>query len=129
MRILLADDQPRVRFALRVLLMQQPGLQVVGEASDSRELFAQAGLADANLLLLDWELPGLTETDGVSALRRAHPALRIIVLSSRPGARRAAQAASVDAFVSKGDPPEQLLTVIRRCDTPAGEGGPDVTPK
>ena len=38
MRILLADDQTQVRFALRVLLEQQPGLEVVGEATDRRGL-------------------------------------------------------------------------------------------
>ena len=67
MRILLADNQTRVRFALRVLLTQRPGLQVVGEASDSPELFAQAGAVDADLVLLDWELPGLTEAGGLPA--------------------------------------------------------------
>ena len=40
MRILIADDQVRVRQALRVLLTQQPGVRVIGEAADGEELLA-----------------------------------------------------------------------------------------
>jgi DNA-binding NarL/FixJ family response regulator len=58
MRILLADDQPKVRFALRVLLERQPGLKVVGEAADADDLLAQMETACPDLVLLAWELPG-----------------------------------------------------------------------
>jgi DNA-binding NarL/FixJ family response regulator len=49
------------------------------------------------------------------ALRHACPGLGIIVLSGRPEASRAALAAGADAFVSKGNPPEHLLSAITRC--------------
>jgi len=113
MRILIADDQGCVRYALRRLLLQQPGLEVVGEAADSQELLAQTHGSAPDLILLDWELPGLAGMGGLSALRRTAHAVRVIVLSGRPGARRAAQAAGADAFVSKGDPPERLLATLR----------------
>lgn len=119
MRILIADGQERVRYALQVLLAQQPGLQVAGEASNGKELIAQAGTAGADLVLVDWELPGLAEAGGLPALRCTWPGLQVVVLSSRPGARRAAQAAGADAFVSKGDPPERLLAVLCKCSEPA----------
>jgi DNA-binding NarL/FixJ family response regulator len=115
MRILLADDQARVRFALRVLLAQQPDIEVVGEASCADDLAALLMATRPDLALLDWELPGLAEDGGLPALRKLYPRLAITVLSSRPGARRAAQAAGADAFVSKGDPPERLLAAIADC--------------
>ena len=115
MRILLADDQTRVRFALRVLLTQQADIEVVGEASSADGLVALLMATHPDLALLDWELPGLAEGGGLPALRRLCPHLAVTVLSSRPGARRAAQAAGADAFVSKGDPPERLLTAIQAC--------------
>lgn len=116
MRILLADDQARVRFALRVLLAQQPGIKVVGEASSADDLAAQLMATCPDLALLDWELPGLAEIGGLPALRQLCPRLAVTVLSGRPGARRAAQAAGADAFVSKGDPPERLLAAIHACE-------------
>jgi len=129
MRILIADDQECVRFALRVLLTQQPGLQVVGEASNGEALLAQAGVIAADLALVDWELPRLAEAGGLPALHRSSPALQIVVLSGRPGVRQAALAVGGAAFVSKGEPPERLLTVIRRCGAMIESGGPHVAPE
>jgi DNA-binding NarL/FixJ family response regulator len=112
MRILLADDQPRVRFALRVLLERQPGLKVVGEAIDAEDLLTQAEVTCPDLVLLGWELPGLRAANSLSALRKVGPNLFVIALSGRPEARRAALAAGADAFVSKTDLPERLLAAI-----------------
>ncbi len=112
MRILLADNQSRVRFALRVLLNRQPGLEVAGEAVDADDLLAQVQASHPDLVLLGWELPGLTSPGSLSALRKDHPDLLIIALSGRPEARQAALDAGANAFVSKGDPPERLLAAI-----------------
>lgn len=112
MRILLADNRPRVRFALRALLRQQPGLEIVGEATDAQDLLAQADRACPQVVLLDWELPGLAAADLLSALREVCPNTTVIALSGRVQARQLALDAGADAFVSKGDPPERLLAAI-----------------
>lgn len=112
MRILLADDQAQVRSALRLLLTQEPGLSVVGEAAETGVLLAQAEATRPDVVLLDWELPGLQAATPLSILRARCPCLKIIVLSGRPEARQAALAAGADAFVSKGDPPERLLAAV-----------------
>jgi DNA-binding NarL/FixJ family response regulator len=112
MRILLADNQPRVRFALRVLLERQPGLQVVGEAVDANGLLDQTKATRPDLVLLGWELPGLVAIGSLPALRRVCSDLLVIVLSGRPEARRASLDAGADAFVSKSDPPDRLLAAI-----------------
>jgi DNA-binding NarL/FixJ family response regulator len=116
MRILLADDQPKVRFALRTLLERQPGIEVVGEARNGPDLRGQIEPTRPDLVLLDWELPGESALDTLSNLRTMYPALRVIALSGRPEARQAALRAGVDAFVSKSDPPERLLSAIRVRD-------------
>lgn len=115
MRTLLADGQSKVRFALRVLLERQPGVSVVGEAATAKTLLLQVKNTCPDLLLLGWELPGLSATDLLSNLRAICPNLVVIALSGRPEARRAALAAGADAFVSKGDPPERLLAAVDRC--------------
>ena len=120
MRVFLADDQPKVRSALRLLLEQERGLCVVGEAAEAEELLVQLKATRPDLMLLDWELPGLSLANSVgpgkqllSILHTFYPNLRVIALSGRPEACQAALAAGVDAFVSKGDPPERLLTTLR----------------
>jgi DNA-binding NarL/FixJ family response regulator len=111
-RILIADDWPNVQNALRVLLEQQPGLVVVGGVVDVGELLARIEDNCPDTVLLGWELPGLEGGDLLPTLRIACPDMYVIVLSGRPGARRAALAAGADAFVSKVAPPERLLSVI-----------------
>jgi DNA-binding NarL/FixJ family response regulator len=115
MHILLADDQKKVRFALRVLLERQPGVSIVGEVANDTELLSQIQETCPDVLLLAWELP---DGDPASLLLEVHrlcPALVVIVLSGRPEVRQAALAAGADSFVSKGDPPECLLTAIESC--------------
>jgi DNA-binding NarL/FixJ family response regulator len=112
---LLADDQAQVRFALRVLLEREPGLEVTGEAVDAEDLLAQVRLVCPDAVLLDWELPGLATAGGLSALHKSRPGLTVIALSGKPEACRAALQAGANAFVSKTDPPERLLAVIEQC--------------
>ena len=115
MRILLADDQSKIRFALRVLLERQPGLEVISEAINAENLLVQVETACPDLVLLGWELPGLATVSLLSALHRARSDLLVIALSGRPEARQAALDAGADAFVSKADPPERLLAAIAGC--------------
>jgi DNA-binding NarL/FixJ family response regulator len=113
MRILLADDQAKVRSALRLLLEQEPGMDVVGEVAEAEALAIEVKDTQPDLVLLDWELPGLVVNGRFIALWPCHPYLKVIALSGRPEARRTAIAAGVDAFVCKGDPPERLLRTLR----------------
>jgi DNA-binding NarL/FixJ family response regulator len=116
MRILLADAQQKVRFALRVLLERQPDLAVSGEAASARELLGKTESECPDLVLLAWELPGLTPEELLPALRETCPEVVVIALSGRPEARQKALAAGVDSFVSKSDPPEKLLAAICSCE-------------
>ncbi len=118
MRILIADDQPKIRFALRVLLTRQSEIEIVGEAIDATDLLFQLERTYPDLLLLGWELPDLAATDAMCTIMTSWPYVRVIVLSGRPEARRPALDAGADAFVSKTDPPEVLLAAIGCADTP-----------
>jgi DNA-binding NarL/FixJ family response regulator len=121
MRIVLADDQIEVRSALRVLLEHHSGLQVVGEAMDPEELEQQLTAAQPDLLLLDWEMLGVRANEILSNLQDHYPRLRIIVMSGQPGVRWVALAAGADAFVSKGNPPDQLLDTLEKVIGATGE--------
>ena len=114
MRILLADAQPNVRYALHVLLANRPELNLAEDATDASELISLLTAEDPDMLILDWMLPGLAEVGSIAALRDIKPNLIIIALSSRPELGREAINAGADVFVSKIDPPERLLTAIDR---------------
>lgn len=112
MRILLADDQVRVRSALQMLLKEEPGMKVVAEVAEAETLLAQIRATQPDLVVLDWGLPGLRAVGSLPALRLVCPDLAVIVLSGRPEAGREALAAGADAFVSKVEPPEHLLAAL-----------------
>lgn len=111
MNVLIADDQPSVRSALKLVLEQQ-GIDVAGDVSDSEELLAWFKTNQADLLLLDWELPYQPGKKIIPILRARYPRLTVIVLNSRPQTRTEALSAGADSFVSKGDPPEYLLSLL-----------------
>ncbi len=115
MRILLADDRPRVRAALRLLLEQEPDWVIVGEAADAAGLRLALQEETPDLLLLDWELPGLPRTQRLAFIRGERAGLRVLALSGRPEARAEALSSGADGFASKGDPPENVLAAVRAC--------------
>jgi DNA-binding NarL/FixJ family response regulator len=108
----LADDQPKVRLGLRLLLELEEWASVVGEAADAEGLLALAEVAQPDLVLLDWSLQSSEKSDLLPALRDSCPGLAVVVLSGQPDAEQRALDAGADAFVSKADPPEQLLAAI-----------------
>lgn len=113
MRVILADDDCNVRSALRLLLERELELEVTGEAVNGKDLIAEVKSAEPDLVLFDWELPGLKTTEMVSGLRECCPGVILISLSGQVEARQAALGAGVDAFVSKGDPPERVLDTLQ----------------
>ena len=116
-RVVLADDKSQVRDALQILLDQELNMLVVGEASDADSLLLQTRTSLPDLVLLDWQLPGLSPKDALSSLRVTCPKLQIIALSDWPGGHRQALTAGANAFVSKVDSPERLLNALHAMDT------------
>ena len=112
MKILLADDNPEVRSALRLLLEQEPVLAKVTEVEDTQGLLAYLNQNCPMVVLLDWELPGLHNSDFLFTVRTYCPETKVIALSSKFEARQAALTARVDAFVSKAEPPEKILSTL-----------------
>ena len=113
MRILIADHQSAVRSAVKLLLEEKLGLDVVGEAADSQELLSQLDRLRPDIILLDWDLPGWSATGLSDALCGLGRQPSVIVLGAGPQSAQAALAAGADAYVSKYDPPRRLLTVVR----------------
>ena len=119
MRIVLADDQSKVLFALNTLLARYPDLVIAGEASNASELMLLISETKPDLIILDWQLPGLKHVGCLSEIRERLPGLIVIALSGRPELSHSALDAGADAFVSKIDPPERLIgTIARFQETP-----------
>jgi DNA-binding NarL/FixJ family response regulator len=125
LRVILADDQQKVRSALKLVLEQTPESCVVGEVADAEALLTQAAVSCPDLVLLDWGLPGLVGGDLLASLRDICPQVQFIALSSQPEARQPALASGIDIFINKAEPPEKLLSAIKDCFLKQGTQGID----
>lgn len=114
-RVLVVDDQAMVRAGFRMLLGDEPDIDVVGEASNGLDAVAQAARLHPHVVLMDIRMP---ELDGLEATRRiigADPSARILVLTTFSTDEYVYRAlrAGASGFVLKDDPPEQLIAAVR----------------
>ncbi len=116
-RILIVDDNPRVRQSLRLLLELSGEVEVAGEAASGAEAIAQAELLHPLVILMDLVMPGEPAMDGFEATRQIKsrlPDCRVIAFSvhSYPAARQKASQAGMDGLIEKGAPLAEILERI-----------------
>lgn len=112
-RVFLADSQPEMRAALRLMLLDMR-MQVVGEAADWPAALVETAGTQPDMVLVDWDMiPG---DSSLSALRVTCPEAVVIVLISHLDARQqAALSAGADSFISKSEAPERVAVRLREA--------------
>jgi DNA-binding NarL/FixJ family response regulator len=121
-RLLLVDDEARVRQGLRMCMAGEPDFDVIGEAEEGREAVSLAAELHPDVVVLDLRMQGL---DGLGAAREiasSDPGVRVVILSLQDDARtrREALASGADAFVGKQEGITRLFEVIRGLARTAG---------
>jgi DNA-binding NarL/FixJ family response regulator len=111
-RVILADDQPVVRSALRLLLNTKTQHTIIAEAATADELIAHVRIREPDLILLDWGLPGKQPAALLAFLRERWPAITLIVLSGQSDVHTEALQAGAAFFVSKTSLPDEVLSVL-----------------
>jgi DNA-binding NarL/FixJ family response regulator len=111
-RVLLVDDHPGMRRVLWVL--EDAGVQVVGEAPDGLEGVAQAQIIRPDVVLMDWRMPRLNGVEATARIRGLLPEVQVVVFSSAEGAGMGviARQAGASAFVAKGASAEQVCAAV-----------------
>ena len=110
--MLVVDDQATMRLLLGMHL-ELEGHQVVGEATDAEHAVSQARLLDADVVVLDQELPHGPGTRIIPELRAISPGVRVIVFSADPTVRPSAGRAGADGFLLKGQPLGELTALLQ----------------
>jgi two-component system chemotaxis response regulator CheB len=127
-RVLVVDDSVVVRRLVTRLLDEDPGIEVVGAASDGRRALAVLPQVDPDVVVLDVEMPELDGLAALAAIRQRHPHVRVIMFSSltERGAATTLEALALGAADYVTKPPalapsdaaldevrEQLVTKVR----------------
>ena len=116
MKILIADRLAKVRYALSILLQENPGWVVCAGAKNTHDLLAKITLHKPDVLLLDWYLLGQYPAEVILSIRHASSSLIIIVMSVDPDVKDNARSLGIENFVSKINPPRQLITAVQNCE-------------
>jgi DNA-binding NarL/FixJ family response regulator len=125
--VLIADDDPHVRSAVRLLLEDEPGISIVAEWATVDGLVEQVVGSESDVILVDWDLPGLRNGIALRRLSSDAPGCRVVALSGRPEQRDEALRSGAVSFVCKGDAPDSLLAVLRRLRVEPSEPTPRST--
>lgn len=114
MRILLADHHPKTLLALKTVLQEKEAFEVCGEVTNATELLALASSNPPDLVLIDWELPGLAIKELICELYSYDPRPVVVVFGSQPEQVRTMLKAGADAAFSKVDQPDLLLETLQK---------------
>ena len=124
LRILIVDDHPAVRRALREMLHQRPQLSVVGDAANGFEAIAHAFTLRPDVILMDVSMPHM---DGVEATARIHaelPDIRILGVSmlAQNDTADAIEQAGAAGFFVKGTDTQRLIDHLLAFHASRGTG-------
>jgi two-component system, NarL family, response regulator NreC len=112
--VVLADTQTIARYALRCLLGNVPEVKVIGEVSDGRKVATVVARLKPDVVIIDFELTGLSALDVPLDIRRRAPRVGIVVLSPSLRNLHVIQAFrnGASAYVVKRADPKELIKAI-----------------
>lgn len=115
-RIVLADDHSIVRHGLKQLMALTPGITVVGEAANGRQLLTLLATSASDLLVLDLSMPNQSGVDLIHRIVQRPNAPRILVLSMHNEVQLVSRALKAGAagYLTKDSEPEALVAAIRK---------------
>jgi DNA-binding NarL/FixJ family response regulator len=114
-RLVIADDQALFREGLRLLLRREGSIEVVGEAVNGAQLIETVRTLQPDILLLNFQMPGVDGLEVVLVIKEASPATKVLLL---PDARDEALIlkalkAGVKGYLSMGASGSDLLKAIQ----------------
>ena len=111
-QIVIADDNPRALRGLCAILATQPGIAVVGEASQGAEALELVQTLHPQVVVLDVTMPVMDGLQAARSIKKNWPQTRVILLSISADHQNQAFETGADGFLVKGCPAIDLITTI-----------------
>ncbi|MEY8875862.1 MAG: response regulator [Leptothrix sp. (in: b-proteobacteria)] len=114
-RVILCDDHALIRRGIRDTLVEQPDMEVVGEAGEYGELRTLMRKQTCDVLVLDINMPGRSGLDVLHALKEEGMPVKVLIVSMYPEDQYALRALRAGAYgyVNKGGDPAQIVAAVR----------------
>jgi DNA-binding NarL/FixJ family response regulator len=114
LRILIVDDQPYVRRAVRTLLESQKDWAVCGEAGDGIEAIAKTGELNPDIIVMDMSMPNLNGLEAARTIHQAFPRSHVLILTLHdlPELAALVEGAGAQGLVLKSDSNRFLISAI-----------------
>jgi two-component system invasion response regulator UvrY len=118
-RVLIADDHAILRRGLRGIIEETDDLEVVGEAESSAETLQHLRTQPCEVVLLDISMPDRNGMDTLGIIKKEHPKIAVLMLSTHPENQYAVRAlrGGASGYLTKQSAPAQLVNAIRQVAT------------
>lgn len=115
-RVIIADDHPLIREGLRNVLAREPDMEVAGEASDAAGLVRLTRTVDADVVLMDINMPGSGSLETLQVIAAMRPGLPVLIISMLPEEHAALRylRAGAAGYLSKEAAADELVGAIRK---------------
>jgi two-component system nitrate/nitrite response regulator NarL len=113
-RILLVDDHQLVLEGFKMIISKEENFEVVGEAKDGLEAVDLTGELDANLVMMDINLPSITGIEATRKIKAKYPKVKVIMLSMNESQEYIVKAdqAGADGYLLKSLEKDELVEAI-----------------
>jgi DNA-binding NarL/FixJ family response regulator len=115
--VLIVDDHFVVRSGLAASLELDDAIEVVGEAERGEDVAAAYKKLRPHVVLMDFQLPGMSGADATASLREIDPAARVLIFSTfaRDDEVQTALDAGALGYLQKSASRDELLAALRHC--------------
>jgi two-component system, NarL family, invasion response regulator UvrY len=114
-KILIADDHPIIRHGLKLMISDEKGMIVEGEAENGNQIFDLLKNKEFDILILDLCLPDISGLEVLNRVNKIFPRIPVLILSALPEVLYAVNSIKSGArgYVNKIAAPEQLINAVK----------------
>ena len=131
LRLLIVDDQPIIRRGLAMMLAAEPGIEVVGQASDGMDAITQALATLPDVVVMDLQMPRVSGVVATREITAKLPGTRIVVLSTYDDDELVYEAirAGANAYLLKDATEAEVLETVRSVHSGESRLSPGIARK
>ena len=113
-RLIIADDHPLMRDGIKTILEGNQEIEVVGGAGDGEELMSLLETKDADVILMDINMPGMNGIDATQQVKKIHPDIKVLVFSQYDEKRFVKQLLKngANGYILKNSAASELVNAI-----------------